>query len=80
MTTDVALEWMFIAMAAHVNSVEDIVRKVNITMLAFMQKLLVRHSQGRVGRARLAVANARGKNVQVVLKAEAGNRTATPLA
>lgn len=36
MTTDVALEWMFIAMAAHVNSVEDIVRKVNITMLAFM--------------------------------------------
>lgn len=35
-STDVALERMFIAMTAHVNGVEDIVGKVNITVLAFM--------------------------------------------
>lgn len=35
-TTDVALEWMFVAMAAHVNGVEDVIQKVNITVLAFI--------------------------------------------
>lgn len=35
-TTDVALEWMFVAVAAHVNGVEDIIQKVNMTMLAPM--------------------------------------------
>lgn len=75
MPTAVALEWMFIAVAAHVNSVEDIVRKVNITMLAFIHDLLVRYSQGRGGCARLAVANTRSQSVHVVLKAKAQSRT-----
>lgn len=35
-TTDVTLERVFVAMASHVNGVEDIIHKVNITMLAFM--------------------------------------------
>ncbi len=35
-TTDVTLERVFVAMAAHVNSVEDIIQKVNIAMLAFV--------------------------------------------
>lgn len=35
-TTDVALEWMFVAVAAHVNCVEDIIQELNVTMLAFM--------------------------------------------
>lgn len=34
MTADVALEWMFIAMAAHMNGIDYVIRKVNITMLA----------------------------------------------
>lgn len=35
-STDVALKWIFIAMAAHVNGIEDIVGEVNVTMMAFM--------------------------------------------
>lgn len=80
MATDVALEWVFIAMAAHVNSVEDIIQKVNIAMQAFMQGLLVRRGQGRGRCARLAVANARSESVHAVLKAEAGIRTTAPVA
>lgn len=77
-TTDVALEWMVVAMAAHVNSVEDVIQKLNVTVLAFMQELLVRCGQGRCRGARLAVADTRSE--RVVLKAEAGNRTARPVA
>lgn len=35
-TTDVALEWMFVVMAAHVNGVEDIIQKLNITIVALV--------------------------------------------
>lgn len=77
-TTDVALEWMFVAMAAHVNGVEDNIQELNITVLAFMRGLLVRCGQGRGGCARLAVAILLSKSV--VLKAEALSRTATPVA
>lgn len=35
-TTDVALEWVFVAMTAHVNGVEDVIQKLNITVLAFI--------------------------------------------
>ena len=35
-STDVTLERMRVAMTAHMNGVEDIVREVNITVLAFM--------------------------------------------
>lgn len=34
--TDVALEWVLIAMAAHVDGVEDIVGEVDVTVLAVM--------------------------------------------
>lgn len=78
MTTDVALEWMFIAMAAHVNGVEDVIQKLNVTVLAFMQELLVRCSRGRCRCARLAVADTRSECV--ALQAEAGNRAARPVA
>lgn len=36
LTTDVALEWVFVAMTSHVNGVQDIIPKVNLTMLASM--------------------------------------------
>lgn len=73
-TADVALEWMFVAVAAHVNGVENIVRKVNITMLAFMQDLLVRYGQGGGGCARLAVVDTCSQTIHAVLKAKAGSR------
>ena len=78
-TADVASEWMFVAMATHVNGVEDIVRKVNFTVLAFLQKVLVWCGQHRGGCARLAVANTRSKCVHAVLTAEARLRTAAPV-
>lgn len=34
LTTDVALEWVFVAVTSHVNGVQDIIAKVNLTMLA----------------------------------------------
>lgn len=77
-TTDVALEWMFIAMAAHVNGVEDIIHKLNITVLAFMEEMLVRCGEGSGRCARLAVANTRSQCA--VLKTQAGNWTATSAA
>lgn len=55
--TYVALEWVFIAMAAHVNGVEDVVGEIDVTVLAVMQDVGVlkrgRHAWSR--RAGLAV-------------------------
>lgn len=75
-TTDVALEGMVETMAAHVDGIEYIIRKVNITVLTFLQELLVHYSRGRGGCARLAVADAPGERVRVVLQAEGWNWTA----
>lgn len=75
-TTDVALKWMFVAMATHVDGVENIVREANVTVLTLLQEVLVRGRQ-RGGRcARLAVADANSEGVHAVLKVQAGNRTA----
>lgn len=41
MTTNVALEWMFVTMATHVNGVENIIQELNFAMLAFIEELLV---------------------------------------
>lgn len=34
LATDIALEWVFIAVTSHVNGVQDVITKVNLTMLA----------------------------------------------
>lgn len=36
LSTDVALERVLVTVTAHVNGVQDIISKVNLTMLAFM--------------------------------------------
>lgn len=41
MTTNVALERMFITMATHVNGVENIIQELDVTVLAFIYELLV---------------------------------------
>lgn len=48
---DVALEWVLVTMAAHVDGVEDVVREVDITVLAVVQHMGVlkwgRQARGR---------------------------------
>lgn len=80
MTADVALEWMFIAMAAHMNSVQDIVRKVHLAVLAFVEEMHVLRSPSRGWCARLAVADTRSESVQAALKVQARNRAARVVA
>lgn len=36
LSTDVTLERVFVSVTSHVNGVQDIITKVNLTMLAFM--------------------------------------------
>lgn len=46
-TTDVALEWMLVAMATHVDGVEDIIQELNVTMLTFIREIFVGCGQDR---------------------------------
>lgn len=68
---DVALEWILVAMAAHVYGVEDVVRKVNVTVLAVMQHVgvLERGRQAWGGSTGLTVGDARGTSACTVLTA-----------
>ena len=56
--TDVALERILIAVAAHVDGVEDVVCKVGLAVLAAVKQLRVLWWQARDRCARHAVANA----------------------
>lgn len=73
-TAHVALEWMLIAVAAHVNGVEDIIQEDNVTMSAFMCELSARCCQGGGGCTGLTVSVMRRESI--ALKAVAGNGTA----
>lgn len=53
-TANVALEWMFVTVAAHVNGVENIISELNFTMLALIQEPLLRRRRGGLGRAVMA--------------------------
>lgn len=69
--TDVALEWVLIAVATHVNGVKDVVREVDVTMLAVMQHVGVLECGRKPWgwRAGLAVEDTRGTCVPAVLAA-----------
>lgn len=68
---DVALEWVLIAMAAHVNGVKDVVGEVDVTVLAVMQQVVVLERSGQAWgwRAGLAVGDTRRTGVPTVLAA-----------
>ena len=75
---DVALEWFLVAVAAHVDSVEDVVGKVDVTVLAVMQHVEVlewdRQAWGR--RTGLAVGDTGGTGAPTVLAAGSPSRAA----
>lgn len=77
-TADVALEWVFVAVTAHVNGVKDVVREVDVTVLAVMQHVGVLQ-QGRQAWywcAGLAVRDTRGTGASTVLTAGSPSRAA----
>lgn len=76
---DVALERVFVAVAAHVDGVEDVVREVDVTVLAVVQsvRLLQWRRQARRRRAGPTVGDARGAGVPTVLTARPGAGAAT---
>lgn len=75
---DVALEWVLIAMAAHVNGVKDVVGEVDVTVLAVMQQVVVLERGGQAWgwRAGLAVGDTRGTGAPTVLAAGPPSRAA----
>lgn len=68
---DVALEWVLVAMAAHVDGVKDVVGEVDVTVLAVMQHVgvLERGGQAWGRRTGLAVGDTRGTGAPTVLAA-----------
>lgn len=78
-TTDVALEWVLVAMAAHMNGVKDIIREINVTVLAVMQDVgvLGRCGQAIGWRAGLAVGDTGSICAPTVIAAGSSSRTAT---
>lgn len=68
---DVALEWVLVAVAPHVDGVEDVVREVDVTVLAMMQHMGVlewdRQTWGWC--TGLAVGDTRGTGAPTVLAA-----------
>lgn len=76
--TDVALEWVLVAVAAHVNGVEDVVRKKDVTVLTVMQHVGVLEwgGQDRGRCTGLAVGDTRGAGTPTVLAAGSPSRAA----
>lgn len=76
--TNVALEGVLIPMTPHVDGVEDVVREVDVTVLAVMKHVGVlqwgRQAWGRC--AGLAVGDTRGTSVHAMLTAGSLSRTA----
>ncbi len=75
---DVALEWVFVAMAAHVDGVEDVVGEVDVTVLAVVQHVGVLEWGGQAWgrRTGLAVGDTRGTGAPTVLAAGSPSRAA----
>lgn len=76
--TDVALEWVLVAVAAHVDGVEDVVGEVDVTVLAVMENVGVLNG-GRLAwgrRAGLAVGYAWSAGTSAVLAARSPRGTA----
>ena len=76
--TDVALEWVLVTMATHMDGVEDVVREVDVTVLAVMKHMRVLKWGGQAwGRcAGLAVGNTGSADVPTVIAARSVSRTA----
>lgn len=79
--TDIALEWVLVAVATHVDGVQDVVGEVDVTVLAVMKHVGVvkRGGQSRGGRAGLAVGDARGAGAPAVFTARPAARAAVAL-
>lgn len=69
--TDIALEWVLVAMASHVDGVQDVVWEVDVTVLAVMKHVRIVKWGGQPwgGRAGLAVGDARSAGAPAVLTA-----------
>lgn len=78
-TADVALERVFVAMATHVDGVQDVVWKINVTVLAVVQDMRVRERcRKAIGRcAGMAVGDAGSICASAVITAGSSSRTAT---
>lgn len=76
--TDVALEWVLVAVAAHVDGVEDVVWEIDVTVLAVMQHVGVLDWGGQAWSwcTGLAVGDTRGTGAPTVLTAGAPSRAA----
>lgn len=76
--TDVALEGVLVPMATHVDGVEDVVREVDVTVLAVMQHVGILERGGQAwGRgAGLAVGDAGGTGAPTVLATRSHSRAA----
>lgn len=77
-SADVALEWVLVAMAAHVDGVQDVVGKVDVTVLAVMQHVGVLEwgRQAWDWCTGLAVGDTRGTGAPTVLAAGSPSRAA----
>ncbi len=78
MAADVALEWVLVTVAAHVDGVKDVVREVDVTVLAVMQHVGVLEGSGQAWSRRtgLTVGNTRGTSAPAVLAAGSPSRAA----
>lgn len=70
-TTNVALEWVLVTMATHVDGVEDVVREVDVTVLAVVKHVRVLKWGGQAWgwRAGLAVGYTGSADVPTVIAA-----------
>ncbi|TNN63357.1 Deleted in malignant brain tumors 1 protein [Liparis tanakae] len=73
---DVALERVLVAVAAHVDGVEDVVGEVDVTVLAVMQRVGVLERDGQARGTGLAVEDTRGAGAPAVLAAGFPSRAA----
>lgn len=78
---DVALEWVLIAVAAHVDGVKDVVGEIDVTVLAVMQHVgvLERGGQSRGRCAGLTVGDTGGTGAPTVLAARSPSRAAVAM-
>lgn len=80
-TTDVALERVLVAMATHVDGVQDVVWEINVTVLAVVQDMGVLEGcrQAVGGCAGLAVGDTGCICASAVITAGSSSRTATAM-
>lgn len=80
-TADVALERVLVAMAAHVNGVQDVVWEINVTVLAVMQNMgVLEGCRQAISRcAGLAVGDTGSICASAVIAAGSSSGTATAM-